>query len=154
MLDWLAARVAGTPFATWAAESSVAYPAANVAHLLGLVLLIGGIGLVDLRLVGLFRALPLQPLARALTPLGMMGTLILAASGAVMFAADPAVAQSETFRTKLVLIAVGLVNAAAFRILYGHIAADPAPVPARLMGAASITLWLVVAYHGRMIAYS
>lgn len=154
MLDWIAAQVADTQFATWAAQSSVAYPAANVLHLLGLVLLVGGIGLVDLRLIGLFRALPLQPLARALTPLAVAGVLILAASGAVMFAADTAVARSETFRIKLILIAVALINAAAFRILYGRSSADPAPAPARLMGAASLVLWLAVAYQGRMIAYS
>lgn len=154
MLDWIAGRVAGTPFATWAAESSVAYPAANVAHLLGLVLLIGGIGLIDLRLVGAFRRLPLAQLARALTPLGVAGVLLLAASGSVMFAADAAVATNATFRTKLVLIGVALANAAAFRLLYGRGAVDPAPVPARIMGLASLSLWLAVGYHGRMIAYS
>ena len=154
MLDAIAARVTGTDFAAWAAESSLAYPAANVAHLLGLVLLIGGIGLVDLRLIGLFRTLPLHPLARALTPLGVTGVLIQAASGAVMFAADTAVTQNETFRTKLILIAVALINAAAFRVIFGRSSADPAPLPARLMGLASLALWLAVAYHGRMIAYS
>lgn len=154
MLDGIAARIAGTPFAAWAAESSIAYPAANVLHLLGLVLLLGGIGLVDLRLMGLFRRLPLQALARALTPLGIAGLLILAASGAVMFAADTAVAQSETFRTKLLLILAALANAAAFRLLYGRSSADPAPLPARLIGLASLSLWLATACHGRMIAYS
>src|SRR3546814_5025686 len=40
-------------------------------YLFGLVLLVGSIGIVDLRLVGAFRALPLASLARALTPLGL-----------------------------------------------------------------------------------
>jgi hypothetical protein len=152
-LAWAAEAIGGTTFATWAAESSYAYPAANVVHLLGLVLLLGGIGLVDLRLLGLFRSLPLQPLARALTPLGISGLILLAGSGFVMFAADTAVAASGTFRTKLLLITVALVNAAAFRIVYGR-TADPAPMPARLLAAASLLLWLLVGYHGRMIAYS
>jgi hypothetical protein len=151
----IAARVAETPFADWAAGSSWAYPAANVAHLLGLVLVIGGIGLVDLRLMGLFRRLPLQPLADALTPLAIAGILLLATSGSVLFAADAAaLAQSDTFRTKLVLIALALANAIAFRLLYGRSPADPPPVSARLMAAASVLLWLSVGTLGRMIAYS
>ena len=152
-LQGAAEALGGTAFAAWAAGSSYAYPAANVVHLLGLVLLLGGIGLVDLRLIGAFRSLPLQPLARALTPLGGIGLALLAASGAIMFAADTAVAESETFRTKLILILLALINAAAFRILYGR-TAEPTPVPARLLGAASLTLWLAVGYHGRMIAYT
>ena len=150
----LAAQVADTPFADWAAGSSWAYPVANVLHLLGLVLLISGIGLVDLRLIGAFRRLPLRPLAEALTPLGVAGVLLLAASGSVLFAADTAVANSDTFRTKLILIAVALTNAVAFRLLYGRSPAEPPPMPARLMGAASLTLWLLVGTYGRMIAYS
>lgn len=150
----IAARVADTPFADWAAGSSWAYPVANVLHLFGLVLVIGGIGLVDLRLLGLFRRLPLQPLAAALTPLAIAGIILLAASGSVLFAADTAVASSDTFRRKLVLIALALTNAIAFRLLYGRSPAEPAPVPARLMACASLLLWLAVATSGRMIAYS
>ena len=151
----IAARVAETPFADWATSSSWAYPAANVAHLLGLVLVIGGIGLVDLRLIGLFRRLPLQPLADALTPLAIAGILLLATSGSVLLAADAvALAQNDTFRTKLILIAVALTNAVVFRLLFGRRPADPSPMPARLMAAASLTLWLLVGTCGRMIAYS
>jgi len=150
----IAAAVAGTPFAAWAAGSAWAYPLANVAHLLGLVLLLGGIGLVDLRLVGAFKLLPLQPLARALTPLALAGLLLLALSGAVMFAADPAVANNATFRTKLLLIGLALVNAVAFRLGFGRAAPEPVPAAARLMGGASLLAWLAIAYCGRMIAYT
>lgn len=150
-----AARIADTPFAEWAAGSPTAYPAANVLHLLGLVLLVGGIGLVDLRLIGAFRALPLHALARALTPLAVAGIIILAASGSILFAADAtALATSETFRTKLLLIAAALVNAALFRMMFGNSPAEPIRTSARLMGAMSLGLWLAVAAYGRMIAYS
>ena len=154
MLSSIAARVAETPFAAWAAEAAWVYPAANVVHLLGLVLLLGGIGLVDLRLIGAFRGLELGALARALTPLAISGFALLALSGSVMFAADTAVAQSQTFRTKLLLTVLALVNAAAFRLRFGSGATEPTPAAARLMGAASLLAWLAVAYCGRMIAYS
>src|SRR3546814_8688126 len=62
--------VEGSALGGFARGSSWAYPIANLIHLFGLVLLVGSIGIVDLRLVGAFRALPLASLARALTPLG------------------------------------------------------------------------------------
>ena len=155
MLLRIAEAVAATPFAGWAAASPQAYPAANVLHLLGLVLLIGGIGLIDLRLLGAFSKLPLRSLAEALTPLGIAGVLILMASGSVMFAADAvALAKSDTFQIKLVLIGIALLNAIAFRILYRRLDAAPPAAPARLMALVSLALWLSVATYGRLIAYS
>jgi hypothetical protein len=155
MLAAVAERVAALPFAEWAASSPYAYPAANTVHVLALVLLLGGIGLVDLRIVGVFRALPLQPLYRALVPIAAIGVLSLAASGSILFAADAeALAQSGTFRLKLVLIALALANVALFRWLNGACVADPPPAGARLLGLASLLLWVSVAIAGRMIAYT
>lgn len=155
MLLRIAEAVAATPFAAWAAGSPQAYPIANVLHLLGLVLLLGGIGLVDLRLLGAFPRLPLQPLAQALTPLGIAGVVILLASGSVLFAADAAaLAGSETFRLKLVLIGIALGNAVAFRILYRRLDSAPVGPPAKLMALVSLALWLGAATCGRLIAYS
>jgi len=117
--------------------------------------LLGGIGLVDLRTIGLFRSLPLQPLSRALVPIAASGVLILAASGSILFAADAkSLAMSGTFRLKLILIALALVNVALFRLLIGAVVSDPPPLSARLLALASLLLWLGVAICGRMIAYS
>ena len=151
----LAQIIAASPFASWSAGSALAYPVANVVHLLGLVLLVGGIAIVDLRLLGLFPKLPLEPLARALTPLAVAGLVLLAASGSVLFAADAAsLATSSTFRTKLLLITLAVTNAVAFRLAFGRSAPEPVPVTARLMGLASLLLWLSTATMGRMIAYT
>ncbi len=157
MLAAVAEAVAATPLATWASGSALAYPLANVIHLLGLLMLVGGIGLVDLRLAGAFRSLPPAELSRTLTPVAVVGLLLMAASGAILFAADTAVARSETFRLKLLLIAAALANAVAFRLLWrerlARWAEDP-PVLGRAMAAVSLLLWLAVATAGRMIAYS
>ncbi|MDP3383095.1 MAG: hypothetical protein Q8S47_07195, partial [Phenylobacterium sp.] len=67
-MEALAALLEASALGQWARGSAVAYPVANVAHLLGLVLLVGGIGVVDLRLAGLWRGLPIAALSRALTP--------------------------------------------------------------------------------------
>lgn len=154
MIGAVAEWVAATSFADWAASDPIAYPVANTVHVLALVLLLGGIGLVDLRIIGLFRALPLRPLASALVPIAATGVLILAASGSVLFAADAeAVAGNDLFRLKLLLIAIALANVALFRMIYGAVS-DPPPAGARLLAAASLLLWTSVAVAGRLIAYS
>lgn len=153
-----AEAVQTSAFGEWAAQSSFAYPAANVVHLLGLVMLVGGIGVLDLRLAGAFRALPPAALSRALTPIAVAGLLLMLPTGAIMFAADAeALVGSDTFLRKLVLIAIALVNAVAFRILWGPRLDEwerAPPLAGRLMAAASLALWLTVGTMGRMIAYS
>jgi hypothetical protein len=134
------------------------YPAINSIHLLGLVMGVGAIGILDLRFAGLWRAIPIEPMARALTPIAVTGFIILIASGLLLFAADGrALAGSGTFRTKLLLIALALSNAAAFRLAYGGRLSlwefEP-PAMGRAMAVASIGLWLSVGLCGRMIAYS
>lgn len=153
-----AEAVQGSTFGAWARGSSYAYPAANLVHLLGLVMLVGGIGLLDLRLFGLFRAIPVAPLWRTLTPVGVAGLLLMVPSGLVMFAADAsALAGSETFRRKLMLIAFALVNAGAYRLAWRGKVADwdaAAPPIARALALTSFLLWLSVAALGRLIAYT
>src|ERR671912_946388 len=155
MLAAIGEWVAATPFADWAFSNPYAYPVANTVHVLALVLLLGGIGIVDLRVIGMFRTLPLQALSRALVPIAATGVLILAASGSILFAADAeALARQDTFRLKLILIAIALANVALFRLRYGAVVADPPPAGARLLALASLLLWTSVAICGRMIAYS
>ncbi len=149
--------VAATPLAAWAAGSALAYPFANVVHLLGLVMLVGGIGIVDLRLAGAFRSLPPAELSRVLTPVALAGLALMLLSGAILFAADTAVARSETFRLKLLLIGLALANAMLFRWLWRSRLprwADDPPMLGRAMAALSLLLWLAVGTAGRMIAYS
>jgi hypothetical protein len=153
-VEAIAAAVEGSALGSFARGSAWAYPVANLVHLLGLVLLIGSIGIVDLRVVGAWRTLPLAALSRALTPLALGGLVLMVLSGPVLFAADAAsLARSATFATKLVLIGLALANALAFRWLWSRSEGEPTIV-ARIMAAASIGLWLTVAALGRLIAYN
>ena len=142
----------------WARGSSIAYPAANLLHLLGLVLLVGGIGVVDLRLAGVWRGIPLETLSRALTPLAVAGLMALGASGLVLFAADAGpMIGSKIFLAKLAVIGVALANALAFHAIWRRRLPtwDAAPpLAGRSMAMVSVGLWLLVAALGRMIAYT
>jgi hypothetical protein len=141
----------------WARGSGLVYPVANTFHLLGLVMLVGGIGVVDLRVAGLWRGLPIEPLSRALTPVAIVGLLIMVPSGTVLFAADGrSLAGSGIFHVKLVLIVLALTNAVAFRWRWGDRIGGwggRVPIVARVMAVTSIALWLAVGTLGRWIAY-
>lgn len=139
LVDWLAA----SGISGWASSGGV-YPVANVVHLFGLVLLVGCIGIVDLRLLGAWPALPVEASQRALTPLGVGGLMLLVASGSLLFAADAeSLVGSMVFRWKLLVIALALANALLFRRFGG-----------KPLAALSLAAWLLVAVLGRMIAYS
>ncbi len=151
--EWLDAIGIGP----WSREGALTYPVANTLHLLGLVMLVGGIGVVDLRVLGLWRGLPLEALSRALTPVAVAGLVVMVPTGIVLFAADGrALAGSDIFERKLVLIVIALANAAAFRALFDKRLgewAGVAPPAARIMAALSILLWLTIGTLGRFIAY-
>ncbi len=141
----------------WARGTAWVYPFANVLHVIGVVMLVGGIGIVDLRVAGLWRRLPLLALSRALTPIAAAGLALQFASGFVLFAADgEALASSSTFHIKLVLLAIALANAAAFRMYWHRNAAvnsfAPSPL-AKVSALVSLALWLAIATVGRLIAY-
>lgn len=151
LAGWL--EMAGV--SAWARGDPLAYPWANAFHLLGLVMLVGGIGVVDLRIAGLWRALPLDALEHALTPVALAGIGVLAVSGTILFAADGrALAGSGMFQLKLVLVALALANAAAFRFVRRRGWPGEPPLLARGMAVLSLGLWLAVGTAGRMIAYS
>jgi hypothetical protein len=132
------------------------YPTVNTVHLLGVVLLVGGIGVLDARVLGLGRAVPLAALSRYLTPAAVAGLILLTLSGVLLFCADAGpFTRSPLFQAKLVLIALGVINAWAFRRRFGDFedGSEP-PTSARIMAAASLGLWTSATVIGRWLAYA
>lgn len=151
-LTEFAAWAEASALGVWIRESVNAYPAANVLHLLGLVMLLGAIGIVDLRIAGAFKSLPLRPLVEALTPVGIAGLALLAMTGPLLFVADAtALIRSDVFRLKLLLILLALSNALIFRWRWRS-GIEPGRTM-RVSAIASLLLWLAVGALGRMIAY-
>jgi hypothetical protein len=137
----------------WIRQVPWAYPATNTLHLLGLVMLVGSIGVVDLRVLGLWRQLPIGALSAALTPIAVAGLVLQGVTGLALFAADAeALAGSDIFQVKLALVSLALLNAAAFRLVWRGDQATARPL-ARLSAGASLGMWLAVGALGRLIAY-
>ncbi len=138
-------------------ESFMFYPLANVLHIIGVTLLIGGIGVFDLRLLGAGRGIAIPAASRLLTPIAVAGLLLMLASGTALFSADArAVIENPVFRIKLALILFGVSNALLFRLLWQRRLAawdsDP-PALGRAQSALSLAGWFGVAICGRLIAY-
>lgn len=116
-------------------------------------MVVGGIGLLDLRLLGYGRGMDAAALGRAVTPIAVAGFAVMAVSGALLFVADArALVASPLFLAKLVLVLLAGLNAAAFRLAWPELASAVRPA-ARLMAAGSLTLWVSVVILGRLIAY-
>lgn len=137
--------------------SPVLYPAVEILHIIGFVLLAGSIVALDLRLLGLGRAIAIQPMAQQLLPLSRVGFVIAVVMGFLLFSADAAhVVRNPAFQAKLLLIAAALVNVVVAhagpwrRMLLWH---GDAPGGARLAALASLLLWLGAICAGRLIAY-
>lgn len=131
-----------------------AYFPINLVHLLGLVMLLGAIGAVDLRALGVGRRLSLRELSKTFVPIGVAGLVLMLASGALLFSADAkTLVESGVFQLKLALIALGIANALAFERLFGRMQAAAIPTAAKVMAALSLLTWLCVGALGRLIGY-
>ena len=138
---------------TAARGSGWLYPLANLSHVLGAALLVGAIATFDIQV--LRRAPGAGVVLRAVTPIAIVGLLAQFASGVVLLAADAMpVATNPAFEFKMAMLALGLVNVAAFRWRFGGALAKDAPLDgAAALAAVSLASWVLVLLAGRFIAY-
>ncbi|MGD9669670.1 MAG: hypothetical protein AB7U75_11510 [Hyphomicrobiaceae bacterium] len=140
-------------------ENAWAYPALETLHILGIALVLGGIFLLDLRLIGFNRNISFGAMSRHIVPWVMAGIAVNIATGGLLFISDAAeFAANISFQIKLVLIALALANAAVFQATIGRSASAwdlnvTPPKTARIQGILSILLWVCVVTAGRMMAY-
>ena len=156
MMEFLAA-LENSGFGTWLRESPSiwAYPAVLTLHTIGLGVLVGGNAVLDLRLLGWGKAIPLEPLER-LFPIMWGGFWVNAISGIALFVGD-ATTKGTTwvFMTKLAIIVVGVVLLMALRrTVYRRGAAMAIETPtSRALAATSLVLWFLAIVTGRYMAY-
>jgi hypothetical protein len=158
----------GPAWAVWLETSGIAvamrqwlwlYPAVEIVHILGFVVLVGAAFMFDLRLLGLSRGLPVSAMAEHLLRWSRLALVVVAPTGALMFMAHATeMAANPAFRVKLVLIAAAFLNAGLFHRWPFRAVGDwdteiLAPWPARLAGGLSLLLWTGVIACGRLLAY-
>jgi hypothetical protein len=139
------------------------YPSVEIAHLLGIALLFGSIAVLDLRLLGVWKRVPVKPLAAQVLPWSAAAFLLIVPSGLLMFVAHAGdFIASPVFVLKMCLIMAAGVNAAAFHAITlrtvdvwdaEEMRKLPPPPSARLAGAVSLAIWISVIACGRLLAY-
>jgi hypothetical protein len=132
------------------------WPASETLHFIGLCLLFGVVLLVNLRMLGMMKSIPLAAFHRLL-PWGILGFGINAATGMLFFIATPEqYTQNIAFHWKM-----GLMLLAGLNILYLMVfdeawalgPGDNAPLSAKVIAGSAICLWVGVMYFGRMLPY-
>jgi hypothetical protein len=144
-------------FCTWVRESNSlwAYPGIVFMHTIGTAIVVGLSAMVDLRLLGVARQLPVAPLDRYF-PIIWVAFWVSAISGAILFAADAtSKIVSPLFGVKMLAIVLGVVTMVVIRRrVFGdrRVEATASARETRL-AAASLVLWLVAIAAGRLMAY-
>jgi hypothetical protein len=152
-IEWIGAW----PGAVLLRGSGTAYLFVNAAHILGVGVLVGAILPLDLRLLGLFRAVPLAVIAPFLSRAAATGAALAIVTGLWLFTVKPAeYVGNSAFLCKAALLALALANVALQhhnRRFAAAVAGDVLQPTVRLTAAASIVLWLSVLVAGRWIGF-
>lgn len=136
------------------------YPAVEVVHIVGISLLVGSIVILDLRLLGVSRSLPLRRLAAHILPWSAASFALIVPSGGAMFVAHATdLMGNPVFALKICLILLAGANAGIFHagVFRGAAQWDVdvmPPLGARMAAAASLLLWISVIACGRLLAYT
>ena len=160
MLQSLAAWLHSTRL-SWAVAGGIPWiwPLCETLHFIGLALLVGIVGLFDLRVLGVGKGLPIGPLQR-LMPWAILGFAINLITGFLFFTGDPfQYIHNLAFGFKMLFIALAGVNVIVYYVsgLYRRVdpiaAGQDAPAAAKIVAAVSLCLWIGVMYWGRMLPF-
>jgi hypothetical protein len=147
----LDALVASAP-AQWLRFSRWGYAAVNTTHVFGIALLVGAILPLDLRLLGVWRSVALEPLARVLVPVAVTGLFLAITTGVFLFITRAnEYAALNLFLLKVTLIAAGAVHALSLQL--GPGLAHVSSARLRAAGAASLSIWVAALICGRLLAF-
>ena len=159
MIDALILWLEGTRVSSFMITSSWAWPVVESFHFVGLTLLVGVIGLFDLRLMGVAKSISPRALHR-LVPFGVLGFLINVTTGSMFVAGTPDqyLGGNAAFEFKMVFMTMAGLNVGAFYLtsstkLKELGPGDDFPWSAKLIGAISLTLWLAIITCGRLITF-
>jgi len=135
------------------------WPMLETLHFLGLSLLLGTVGLFDLRVLGMAKAIPPATL-HWLIPLGIAGYAMNVLTGITFFSGFPEqYFYNAAFWWKGTFMAIAGINVAAFYLTpsFREVQALPAgadaPFSAKLIAGTSLGAWSAVLICGRLLTF-
>ncbi len=134
------------------------WPAIESLHFIGLTLLLGTVGLFDLRLLGVGRGIEIAAL-HSLVPWGVAGFCLNVTTGFMFLVSDPGqYVYNPAFQMKLLAMLIAGTNLLVFyTLLAPQVRALPnavvVPRSARLVALVSLLCWIAVISFGRLITF-
>jgi Family of unknown function (DUF6644) len=157
-MDSIATFLETSRLAAFVNNTNWAWATCETLHFIGMALLIGCVGVLDLRMLGVGKQLAVGPLHR-LIPYGIAGFLINLLTGIVFFVTIPRqYMYNVAFIAKMSFIVIAGVNVLVF---YGTVykaaerlgPGDDAPFMAKATAVVSLIAWFGVMYFGRMLPF-
>ena len=139
------------------------WPVCEMTHYVGMSLIMGLIGILDLRILGLFKGLPIAAL-RPFVPLAVIGFIANIITGLVFMTGTPSdpvfYVDNLSFQLKMATLLIAALNLAIFRLtglehaVYATPAGASAPAAAKPIAVISLICWMFVIFFGRLLMYN
>jgi hypothetical protein len=136
------------------------YGLVNLAHILGVAMLFGSVVILDLRLMGVWKTIPLSLISRPTVIMAGIGFALAAISGAGLLATKATdYIGNPFFYAKYSAILLGLANvilvhrSKAWRVHRQRALMPQEKSRLARLGAVSLFSWLIAVSMGRMIGY-
>lgn len=152
----LLASIEGSALAVWTRESTSiwAYPTILTLHTFGLAIVVGANAVIDFRLLGMGKRIPVAAL-RPLFPIMWWAFALNFVTGILLFMSD-ATAKSgqKVFYVKLTMIALAfIVTRSVWNVLRRDSIETSIPTNLRSRAMLSLVLWTAAIISGRLLAY-
>lgn len=148
-----------TSLAVGIRQSLWLYPALEIVHIVGIVILVGAAFMFDLRLLGFSKSLPVHGLFHHLLPWSARGLLLVVPSGILLFVTNAkSLGVDPTFWLKMILLSIAALNVLVFHkfIFRKHIDVNDfyrPSISAKISAFLSIIIWIAIITCGRLLAY-
>jgi hypothetical protein len=154
LMEWLVS----TPINGVVLNYAWSWPTLETLHFLALCLLMGSLLIMDLRLIGFNRIIPLQAV-HSLMPVAIVAFAINLITGLGFLFGDPyTYFANYAFWVKMSLIVLAGINFLVYFTKVEPVVArlgptDPTPATAKVVAALSLLFWFGVLSYGRLLPY-
>jgi hypothetical protein len=152
------------PIGDFVATHDWVWPFCETLHFVGMCVLLGTVGVVDLRVLGVAKGIPIKLLEKFI-PLGVIAFAVNLVTGFIFIAGNPVGGPMEyltnmSLQIKMVLVLIAGVNLLLFYVTGIHKSVDALPADgnasgrAKAVAAVSLFAWIMVIVMGRFIMYN
>ena len=152
------------PIGDFVATHDWVWPFCETLHFVGMCVLLGTVGVVDLRVLGVAKGIPIKLLEKFI-PLGVIAFVVNMTTGFIFIAGNPVGGPMEyltnlSLQIKMLIVVIAGINLLAFYATGIHRSLETVPADgnasggAKAVAAVSLFAWIMVIIMGRFIMYN